>query len=122
MGENLDRVIKEDQCAKYVDDIGIPAYDADGLNKILRATFECIRDSGLKLTMHWFHFGTTEIANLGRTITPEGVKPQKEQTTTFMEKTKFPMSSKALQQNFSFLSYYKTNKPKIILKTGTIFL
>ena len=94
MRENLDRVIKKDQCAQYVDDIGIPANDSDGLIKILRATFECIRETGLKLTMHRFHFGKTEIANLGWTITPEGVKPQKEQTTTFMDKTKFPYPGK----------------------------
>ena len=75
--EYLDKVIKADQCAQYVDDIGIAANDADHLIKNLKATFECIRHAGLKLTMHKCHFGATEIDFLGRTITPEGVKPQK---------------------------------------------
>ena len=48
----LDRVIKADQCAQYVDDIGIAANDAEHLIKNLRAPFECIREAGLKLTMH----------------------------------------------------------------------
>ena len=59
MREGLDRVIKADQCAQYVDDIGIAANDADQLIKILRATFECIRKAGLKLTIHKCHFGAT---------------------------------------------------------------
>ena len=71
MREYLDRVIKADQCAQYVDDIGIAANDAEHLIKNLRATFECIREAGLKLTMHKCQFGETEIDFLGRTITPE---------------------------------------------------
>ena len=71
MREYLDRVIKTDQCAQYVDDIGIAANDANHLIANLRATFECIREAGLKITMHKCHFGATEIDFLGRTITPD---------------------------------------------------
>ena len=95
MRENMDRVIKADQCAQYVDDIGIAANNAEHLIKTLRATiFECIREAGLKLTMHKCHFGATEIEFRGRTITPECVKPQKESITNFLEKTKFPKSKR----------------------------
>ena len=78
MRKYLDKVIKADQCAQYFDDIGKAANDADHLIKNLKATFECVRHAGLNLTMHKCHFGATEIDFLGRTITPEGVKPQKE--------------------------------------------
>ena len=57
MREYLDEVIKADQCAKYVDDIGIAANDAKQLMNNLRATFQCIKKTGLKLTMHKCHFG-----------------------------------------------------------------
>ena len=40
MREYLDKVIKADQCAQYVDDIGIAANDAEQLIKNLRATFQ----------------------------------------------------------------------------------
>ena len=40
MREYLDKVIKTDQCAQYVDDIGIVANDADHLIANLRATSE----------------------------------------------------------------------------------
>ena len=75
MREYLDKVIRADQCAQYVDDIGIAANDAKQLIKNLRATFQCLRHAGLKLTMHKCHFGATEIDFLGRTITPDGVSP-----------------------------------------------
>ena len=57
MREYLDKVIKADQCAQYVDDIGIAANDVDHLMTNLRATFKCIQEAGLKLTMHKCHFG-----------------------------------------------------------------
>ena len=76
MREYLDKVIKADQCAQYVDDIGIVANDAAQLIKNLQAIFQCIREAGLKLTMHKCHFGAKEIDFLGRTITPVGERPQ----------------------------------------------
>ena len=96
MMDYLDRVIKADQCAQYVDDIGIAVNDADQLNKNLRAPFEYIRGAKLKLTMNKCHFGANEIDFLGRTITPEGAKAQKERNTHFLEKTKLSKSKKAL--------------------------
>ena len=68
MREYLDKVIKADQCAQYVDDIGIAAENATLLINNLRATFECIKDRG----SHNCHVGANEIDFLGRTITPEG--------------------------------------------------
>ena len=121
MREYLDKVIKADQCAQYVDDIGIAVNDADHLIKNLKATFECIRHAGLKLTMHKCHFGATEIDFLGRTITPEGVKPQKQQITTFLEKTKFPKSKKALQRYLGFLNYYRNYIPRLSEKLAPFF-
>ena len=75
MSEYLDKSIKADQCAQYVDDISIAANDADHLIANLRATFNCIEEAGLKLTMHKCNFGAKKIGFLGRTITPQGVKP-----------------------------------------------
>ena len=123
MREFLDHVIKANQCARYVDDIGITANDADHLIKNLRATFECIKEAGLKLAMHKCHFGATEINFLGSTITPEGVKPQKERITNFLEKTKLPKSKKALQRYLGFLNlnYYRNYIPSLSEKLAPFF-
>ena len=66
--EYLDKVLKADQCAQYVDDLSIAANDADHLMANLRATFKCIQEKGLKLTMHKCHFVATETT---RRQTPE---------------------------------------------------
>ena len=86
MREYLDKVIKANQCAQYVDDIGIAANNATQLTINLRETFKCIRKAGLKLTMHICHFGAREINFLGRTILPDGVKPQKMNVQNFLQK------------------------------------
>ena len=62
MREYLERVIIVDQYAQYVDDNGIAANDADHLIANLRATFKCILEAGLKVTMHKCHFGASEIS------------------------------------------------------------
>ena len=105
MREYLDRVIKSDQCAQYVWTISVN--DADHLITNHKATFECIREAGEKLTMHKCHFGAREIDFLGRAITLEGVKPQQETIINFLEKTMFQKSKKALQRYLGFLNYYR---------------
>ena len=102
MREYLDKVIKADQCAQYVDDIGIAANNAIQLINNRRATFECIRTAGLKLTKHKCHFGAKEIDFLGRTITPEGVRPQRPRVQNFLEKKKFPKSKKHFRDTWGF--------------------
>ena len=121
MREYLDKVIKADQCAQYVDNIGIAANDADHLIKNLKATFECIRHAGPKLTRNKCHFGATEVDFLGKTITPEGVKPRKERITNFLEKTKFPKSKKALQTYLGFLNYYRNYISRLSEKLAPFF-
>ena len=54
MREYVDAVIKADQCAQYVDDIGIAANTTEHLIKdigAVRAVFNCIRKAGIKLTI-----------------------------------------------------------------------
>ena len=121
MREYLDKVIKADQCAQYVDDIGIAANDAEQLINNLRATFQCIQKAGLKPTMHKCHFGATEIDFLGRTITPAGMKPQRPRVQNFLENTKFPKSKKALQRYLGFLNYYRNYIPRLSVKLTPFF-
>ena len=63
MREYLDPVVKADQCAQYVDDIGIAAKNATDLTRNIRAVFKCIRQAGLKLTTAKCHFGVRQTSS-----------------------------------------------------------
>ena len=93
----LDPVIKADQFAQFVDDIGTAANTPEQMIKNLRAVFQCLRKTGLKLSMAKCLFGLQEVDLLERTITTKGVAPQKQKITKFFEKVKFPRSKKTLQ-------------------------
>ena len=81
--EYLDPVVKADQCAQHVDDIGNSANNATDLTRKIRAVFKCIRQAGLKLTIEKSHFGVRQVEFLGRTISSEGVLPQSHKIQTF---------------------------------------
>ena len=53
----LDPVIKTDQCAQHVDDVGTAAFNPQQLIKNLRAVFQCLRKVGLKLSIAKCRFG-----------------------------------------------------------------
>ena len=97
MREYLDPVVKADQCAQYVDDIGIAANNATDLTRsIIRAVFKCIRSAGLKLTIEKCHFGIRQIEFLRRTLSPEGISPQARKIQKFLDKLRFPKSKKSI--------------------------
>ena len=113
MRDYLDKAIKADQCAQYVDDIGIAANDTKQLCTNIGTVFECIRDAGLKLSMSKCHFGVKQVDFLGRTITPDGVAPQADKVKDFLAKVRFPKSKKALQRYIGFLNYYRNYIPRL---------
>ena len=107
MREYLDPVVRADQCAQYVEDIGIAANNATDPTRNIRVVFRCIRQAGLKLTIEKSHFGVRHVEFLGRTISSEGVLPQSHKIQNFLNKLRFPKSKKALQRYLGFINYYK---------------
>ena len=116
MREYLGPVVKADQCAQYVDVIGIPANNATDLTRNIRAVFKCIRQAGLKLTIEKCHFGVIQVEFLGRTISPQGISPQARKIQNFLDKLRFPESKKALQRYLGFVNYYRNDFPKMAEK------
>ena len=119
--KHLDLVIKADQCAQYIDDIGIAANTPEQLIKILRAKFQCLRKAGLKLNLAKCHFGVEEKDFRGRTITTKGVAPQEQKIAKFLEKVKFPRSKKALQRYIGFLKHYQNYIPRLAERLTPFF-
>ena len=116
MREYLDLVVKADQCAQYVDDIGIAANNATDLTRKLRAVFRCIRQAGLKLTIEKCHFGVRQVEFEGRTISPEGISPQARKIQKLLDKLRFTKSKKALQRYLGFVNYYSNYTPRMAEK------
>ena len=94
MREYLDPVVKADQCAQYVDDIGIAANNATDLNRNIRAVFKCSGQAGLKLTIEKCRFGIRQVEYLRRTFSPEKISPQARKIQNFLDKLRFPKSKR----------------------------
>ena len=116
MREYLDPVVKADQCAQYVDDIGIAVNNATDFTRNLRAVFKCIRHAGLKLTMEKCHFGVRQVEFQGRTISSEGVSQQSHKIQNSLSKLRFPKSKTALQRYLGFVNYYRKCGPRMAQK------
>ena len=121
MRKYLDPVVKADQCAQYVDDIGIAANNATDLTRSIREVFKCIRQAGLKLTIEKCHFGVRPVEFLGRTISPEGISPQARKIQKFLDKLRFPKSRKALQRYLDFVNYYRNYIPRMAEKLNPFY-
>ena len=121
MREYLDPVVKADQCAQYVDDIGIAANNATDLTRNIRAVFKFIRNAGLKLTIEKCHFGVRQGEFLGRTISSEGVSPQPHKIQNFLSKLRFPKSENALQRYLGFVNYYRNYIPRMAEKLNPFY-
>ena len=121
MRECLDPVVKADQGAQYVDDIGIAANNDTDLTRNIRAVFQCIRNAGLKLTVEKCHFGVRQVEFLGRTISSEGVSPQSRKIQNILNKLRFPKSKKALQRYLGFVNYYRNFIPRMAEKLNPFY-
>ena len=121
MREYLDPVVKADQCAQNVDDMGIAANNATDLTRNIRAVFKCIRPAGLKLTIEKNHFGVRQVEFPGRTISPEGISPQARKNQNFPDKHRFPKSKNALQRYLGFVNNYRSYIPRMAEKLNPFY-
>ena len=88
--EYLDTVVKADQCAQNVDDIGIAANIATDLTRNYRAVFRSNRQAELKLTIEKCYFGVRQVEFSGRTISPKAISPQARKIQKLLDKLDSP--------------------------------
>ena len=121
MRECLVPVVEADQCAQYVEDIGIAANNATDHTRNIRAVLKCIRNVGLKLTIEKCHFGVRQLECLGRNISSEGVSPQSQRIQKFLSKLRFPKSKKALQRYLGSVNYCRIYFPRMAEKLKPVY-
>ena len=121
MREYSDPVVKADQCAHYVDGIGIASNNATDLTRNFRAVLQCVCQAGLKLTNENCHFGVRQVEFLGRTISSEGVSPQTYRIQNIVSNMRFPNSKKALQRYLGFVNCYRIYIPRMAEKLNPFY-
>ena len=122
MREYLDLVVKADQCAQNVDDIGIAGNNATDLTRNIRAVFKCTHQAGLKLTIDKCHFGIKQIEFQGRTFSPEKISPEARKIQNFLDTFRFSQPKKASQRYLYSINCYRIYNPRMVEKPNPFYM
>ena len=114
--EYLDPVVKTDQFAQYVDDIGRAANNDTDFIRNTQSVFQCICQAALDLRIERCHFAVRQVEFHGSTISSEGISPQARKTHNFTEKFRFPQSKEAVQRYLGFVNDYIICVPRMAKK------
>ena len=120
MREYLHPVVKADQFAQYVDDIGFAANNDTGLTQNIQAVFKCIRLAGLNLIIEKCHFGVRHIEFILNNFIWRSI-------TTISQKSKLPQNieipqiPKTLQRYLGFVKKYRKYIPRMAEKLNSFF-
>ena len=91
----LDPCLAANVCTQFMDDIAAGVNNFDEMTPALRKVFDCLRDSGLKLSAHKCEFGTRKIDYFGSTFIPKGISPKSAKIEKFLGQIKMPNTVKA---------------------------
>ena len=109
----LDPCLAADLCTQFMDDIGSAVNNFDQLIPTLSKVFECVRKSGLKLSPNKCEIGTQRMKFLGNIITPAGISPEQEKTSTFLKKIKMPQTVKQIKRPIGFVQFFRNYMPSL---------
>ena len=96
-----------------MDDIAAGVNNFDEMIPALRKSFDCLRESGLKLSVHKCEFGTTKIDYLGSTITPKGISPESAKMLKFLGQNRMPNTVKQVKRSIGFAQFFRIFNPNL---------
>ena len=109
----LDPCLAANVCTQFMDDIAAGVNNFDEMIPALRKIFDCLRESGLKLSAHKCEFGTTKINYLGGTITPKGISPESAKIEKFLRQIRMPNTVKQVKRLIGFVQFFRNFIPNL---------
>ena len=96
-----------------MDDNGSAVEKFEDLIPSLKKFFECVRESGLKLSPNNSEFGTQKVTFLGKIITPAGVQPESERIKNFLSNLTMPKTVEQVKRLIGFLQFWRDVIPNL---------
>ena len=90
-----------------MDDIAAGVNNFDEMIPAQIEIFDCLRESGLKLSAHKCEFGTTKIDYIGSTITPKRVSPESAKIEKFLGQIRMPNTVKQKKRSIGFVQFFR---------------
>ena len=111
--QHLDPCIAKDICYQYMDDIGCGASSVKDLLEKLDQIFQCINKSGLKLSPAKGEFGVKSLQFLDNLIKANGLTPDTNKVTKFLNDLEMPKTTKQVKRITGFLQFLRAFIPKL---------
>ena len=112
MRKCLDADSARNECFQYVVYLGIAAHFIDELLTNLGCICECIRRSGLKVTIHKCEFGLSEIQYLGSSIATRRTSLNCQKVEKLLYSFKMPKTPKQIRRFIEFFQFFRAVLPK----------
>ena len=100
-------------CTQFLDVFAAGVKNFVELIPALRKIFDCLRESGLKLSAHKCEFGTTKIDYLGNTITPKRISPESARIEKFLGQIRMPNTLKQVKHLIGFVQFFRDFIPNL---------
>ena len=107
----LDPCLAANVCTQFITDIAARVNNSDELIPPLRKTFNCLRESDLKLSAHECEFGTTKNDYLGNLITCKGSSAKSVKIEKFLGHSRMPNTVKQMKRLKGFLQFFSKIYP-----------
>ena len=94
-------------CTQFMDDITAGVNNFDEMIRALKKNFDCLKESGLKISAHKCEFGTTKIDFLGSTITPKGISSKSARIQKLLGQIRMPNTVRQVKRLIGFVQFFR---------------
>ena len=96
-----------------MEDIAAGVNNFDEIIPALQKIFDCLRESGLKLSAHKCEFGTTIFDYLGNTISPKRISPESAKLEKFLGQIRMPNTVNQVKRLIGFVQFLRNFIPSL---------